>query len=197
MMSNADGGINLDVGTQVFNQYQEYNSDGTGNFIIFKGCIAKNGASGIDGEFLSNIIKLDGIQTPEAVGDTGYVEIELYKSFNTINYQLSNLMLSVKGIISEDYFSPGTIVPGSFEASLPFIQYSPTHTISFTLQNNLPTATADFDTRIVLIMPEPMQANDDTPEIKGLDDFLDNPQIERITTDEAPGYEDCSVKVCY
>jgi hypothetical protein len=43
VMSNAEGGANLDAGKQVETSHQEFKSDGTGNTLIIQGCTAVAG----------------------------------------------------------------------------------------------------------------------------------------------------------
>jgi hypothetical protein len=63
------------------------------------------------------------------------------------------------------------------------------------LANSIPTATDVFDSRILVMMPDPMTGGSGAPSVKAMDDYLVGPSIARIETDdEHPG---CSSRVCY
>jgi hypothetical protein len=94
--------------------------------------------------------------------------VDLYKSFNDVNYQLSNHILTVKGTIPDTKFTSGQLTNGKFSASLDFIQVPASHTIQFTLANSLPKSD-DYDSRIVIMMPDIMRRNEQDIIIKNLD----------------------------
>ena len=129
-------------------------------------------------------MKIIFFNTPEAVKDTESIKIKLYKKMDTIGYTFENLIMSSEKQITADYFTSGFISTGSFASSLPFIQYSPTHTIQFKLVNSLPRATADFGNRILVVMPSQMTKDASrTAEVRSLDDFLESIAIIRIEDD--------------
>ena len=92
------GSLEVNKG-EVQERYQQYKSGiDESNIIIFRGCTTISGAA------LVPFLKISGITTPFAVKDTAKFEIDLYKDFDEVSYDLSNHILTGSGIIDASKF---------------------------------------------------------------------------------------------
>lgn len=101
----------MEKNTDFFNQYQEFQASGNGNFIIVRGCTLSDNV----GTFKSGFFKIGDITTPDAVKTTGLFKIEMYKDFNLNTYALSNKIAEQTGSIPESMFASGEITNGVFD----------------------------------------------------------------------------------
>lgn len=189
MMTKSTGQTSLSAPDEVFQRQQLYSTDvALSNILIFKGC------SYVAGNVLSPFIKITNLISPFAVKTTGTFTIDLYKSFNEVDYSLSNHIATGSGEIDSSKFTSGQLTNGKFSASIDFIQVSAQHTLQFTLANALPKSD-DYTNRIVIMMPDIMSASPNDPSIKNLDGKVKQAQIKRLTTKEE--YAGCESRVCY
>ena len=170
MMMAANKKTALDT-SEVFTRQQEYvKGNPLSNIVIFKGCVE------VDGNSLQPFVKITNIYSPFAVKTTGEFKIDLFKSFNKVNYVLENHLVSGTAVIDGSKFRPGILEVNKlgdkqFSASIDFIQQPAQHTIGFTLQNALPKS-VDFDNRIVIVMPDIMERSSEDPTVKNLDAII-------------------------
>ena len=84
---------------EVMALYQEYKSgEENSNILIFKGCTA------VSGDALVPFLKISNIVTPFAVKTTKEFEIDLYKEFDVISYELSNHILTARSVVDSSKF---------------------------------------------------------------------------------------------
>ena len=143
------------------------------------------------------MVTFTNLYTPNSVKTTDSFIIELYKSYDSIERTFENKILSGQAFIPADRFKSGQLELGEFTSSQNFVQTAASHFISFTTANSIPIAIEDiFDTRILIMMPDPMTFHENTePSIKVLDNFITGESIRRVTTDD--DFEGCSSRVCY
>lgn len=102
-MSSQSWGVNLKLKEEVFYEHQGYNSDGSGNYIIIKGCTRDD----VVGTQQRAEIKFVGIYTPDAAKQSGQFNIQVYKHYDSLVNELSDLIIQGVDTIPQSYFTSG------------------------------------------------------------------------------------------
>jgi len=183
ILSNKAGDSNI-ASADIYKAF-----DDTGdNFVVIKGCQYSDNVG--DGKQVK--FKVTNILSPLAKKTTGDFLIDIYKSFDTENYELSNHLLTASQAASETLFKDGELSDLSFSSSLTFVQTSAAHTIQFTLNNALPANDDTYTSRIIVKMPDTMSDGTDAPSVTNIDGSLTLPVIVRNTD-----LDGCSARPCY
>jgi hypothetical protein len=102
MMTKSNGQTSLSTPDEVFTRQQQYLTGvELSNILVFKGC------NRLAGNSLSPFIKITNMIAPFAVKTTGTFSIDLYKSFNEVNYEFTNHIVTGSGFIDSSKFTSG------------------------------------------------------------------------------------------
>lgn len=93
-------------------------NDPKSNTLVFEGCKDIEYNSATTGDFN---VRLQEFLSPSAAIDTGDFEFELYRSFDSTNFILTDLLVTGKKSIPKDVFIGGELTQSSFQSSMPYI----------------------------------------------------------------------------
>lgn len=158
----------LTPGTQVYyaNQGSVTSSGaprpaGKRNVIVIEGCRTATGQKKVA------TVKFSGIETPAAAKTTKSFTVRVFHTYSAAQSQGSAQILAAEGTIPANYFTAGRMIKGQFIAPATLVQADTLHTISFTLTNTLPVSSsnAEYNSRIIIMMPEIMYVADQAGKI--------------------------------